>query len=339
MASYRKINYSLRPAKNIERKMLSEAFRRLSTITRVDQYRYIGFGSTYFSDFELFHKELGITNMLSIEADAGSQLRFKFNRPFSCINFEFDHSYNVLPTLKYDQKDIIWLDYDGFLENYMFEDIDTIISNVQMGSVFLISFNVEPPRASICDDEKKDPTKMKEKMRNLLEEVNVRLSGRLNIAEEMKPGNTESILKDWNFAKKCKLLIDEQIQKSIKNRADRESKSIHYQQLFNFHYSDGAKMLTIGGIIYDKVIAPNVVACSFTDLPFVKSDEDAMLIDVPNLTYREIKYLNKYISSGEMNKFPKDDAGNTIDQIVPSSEISMFHKVYRYFSTFSEANL
>jgi hypothetical protein len=53
-SSYRKINYTLRPAKNIERKMLCEAFHKLHPFGKVQNYRYIGFGSTYFSDFILF---------------------------------------------------------------------------------------------------------------------------------------------------------------------------------------------------------------------------------------------------------------------------------------------
>ena len=51
--SYESVNYVLRPAKNIERKMFCEAFRRLAEFGRVDSYRYVGFGSTFFSDFSL----------------------------------------------------------------------------------------------------------------------------------------------------------------------------------------------------------------------------------------------------------------------------------------------
>jgi hypothetical protein len=75
--SYEKINYGLRPAKCIERKMMCEAFRRLSEFGSVESYRYIGFGSTYFSDFSLFHKHLGITNMISMEQDEHNAPRFE----------------------------------------------------------------------------------------------------------------------------------------------------------------------------------------------------------------------------------------------------------------------
>lgn len=50
MASYREVNYSVRPAKSVERKMMIEAFRRLHLAWGIGCYRYVGMGSIYFSD-------------------------------------------------------------------------------------------------------------------------------------------------------------------------------------------------------------------------------------------------------------------------------------------------
>lgn len=339
MASYRDINYALRPAKNIERKMLIEAFRRLSFIDDLTTYRYVGFGSTYFSDFELIHKELNITNLVSIEADKGSAPRFQFNRPYSCVDIKFDYSYNILPALDYDTKDIIWLDYDGIFNKYMLDDIDTVISNVQMGSMFLVSLNVENPKLLLCEEDKLDHKKRIEKTKIKLEEVNESLQGYLNISEEMNPLNiNNSIFKKWNFAKKCTQIINDQINKSVQNRESREKKGVTYQQLFNFHYADGSKMLTIGGIIYDSSLVNDITNCKFDSLAFIRKDDNPLEISVPNLTFREIKYLNKYISIDDITKFPKDVSGKSIDTIIPQKEIKMYHEVYRYFPTFSESN-
>lgn len=90
--SWRKINYELRPAKNIERKMLSEAFRCLTSFGSVSSYRYVGFGSHFFSDFKLFHRSLGITQMISIEDNKEYKERFTFNIPYSCIKLRFGNS-------------------------------------------------------------------------------------------------------------------------------------------------------------------------------------------------------------------------------------------------------
>src|ERR1700690_2713387 len=83
-ASYEKIHYRMRPAKNGQRKMLCEAFRRLGKVRELPEYRYVGFGSMYYGDFILFHKALGIEQMISIEHEKGAK-RAKFNRPYECV--------------------------------------------------------------------------------------------------------------------------------------------------------------------------------------------------------------------------------------------------------------
>ena len=80
------MNYLFRPAKNIERKMLCEALSRLSVISDVKHYQYVGFGSVYFADFSLFHKQLGIQKLISIECDEDMETRVRFNQPYSCID-------------------------------------------------------------------------------------------------------------------------------------------------------------------------------------------------------------------------------------------------------------
>ena len=55
----RAINYVMRPAKNIERKMMGEVLARLSAIAPLSKYRYVGLGSEFFKDFVLYHQMLG----------------------------------------------------------------------------------------------------------------------------------------------------------------------------------------------------------------------------------------------------------------------------------------
>ena len=102
--SGRKINYSVRPAKNVERKMMRDFFLRLSHFGRIEDYRYIGFGSKYFSDFIIFHRHLNISEMISIEADTNNRARYEFNKPYSNIRMEWGHSSEVLPKLAQSAK-------------------------------------------------------------------------------------------------------------------------------------------------------------------------------------------------------------------------------------------
>jgi hypothetical protein len=82
--SYETINYDLRPAKSIERKMMAEALQALTLFAPMKEYSYRGFGSPYFTDFSLVHRVLGIRNMESIEKDEYNKGRFVFNRPLGC---------------------------------------------------------------------------------------------------------------------------------------------------------------------------------------------------------------------------------------------------------------
>jgi hypothetical protein len=143
-ASYERIHYGLRPAKNVQRKMLVETFRRLVEFGSIESYRYIGFGSTYFSDFILFHKSLGIHNMVSIERDLANRRRFEFNCPYSCVRMAFGESNEVLPTLTWNVKTILWLDYDGTLMPTMLTDIKYFCASALPGSAIIVTVNAEP---------------------------------------------------------------------------------------------------------------------------------------------------------------------------------------------------
>ena len=65
--SFEKVNYLLRLKKQIERKIIIEAFQSISPIIDISEYRYFGLGSIYFADFILFHKYLNIKKMTSTE--------------------------------------------------------------------------------------------------------------------------------------------------------------------------------------------------------------------------------------------------------------------------------
>jgi hypothetical protein len=144
LSSYERINYSLRPAKNVERKLMCEAFRRLSRFGKLDSYRYVGFGSAFFADFLLVHRTLGISDMISIEKDIDNGSRFEFNKPFACVKLEFGLSTGILPLLDWEPRSIVWLDYDGILNQGVLEDVAFLAAKCCSGSVVIFSYNVNP---------------------------------------------------------------------------------------------------------------------------------------------------------------------------------------------------
>lgn len=327
-----RINYTIRPAKHTERKMLCETFGRLATLDNLKNYRYIGMGSAYFSDFSLFHKTLGISKLISIEGeDEGYQReRINFNKPYACIDIKFGYTHKVLPTLpweKWKNKSIVWLDYVDSLMSYMLGDIDTVIFNIQPGSIILVSVNIEKALNNSINPKISDKDY---RLQKLIENV-----GRENIPTRAY---------DMNLSvEKNKIIIREILNNSIltslknKNCGLESEDQIKYQQLFNIYYKDSADMLTVGGIIYNNEQSAKLTKM-FSNLDFIRTDESCFDIVVPKLTYREIHALDKLLPN---KRTPETGIAKTGRMKIPLSveDIKNYAKIYRYFPTFTEANL
>jgi len=169
MSSDTKINFSLRPAKSIERKMLLEIFREVCPPKKVDEFQYIGFGSSFFTDFKLLHRSLNLSKMINIEINetSNNQKRIKFNKPYKCIELKFGSSNTVLPKLNWSKKSIVWLDYDKALQSYMLEDIETCCHNFKSGSILIISLRREFDQKKIRDFKETFPIDSPSKLRKV----------------------------------------------------------------------------------------------------------------------------------------------------------------------------
>lgn len=308
--SYRKVNFALRPAKSIERKMLGETFRCLSPFARVGLYRYIGLGSNFFTDFILFHKTLGISSMTSIEHDKPARQRFLFNLPFRCVEMKFGESGEILPKLDWSARTILWLDYDRPLDSDILADIELFFTSAISGSVIVVTVDARP----------ENPT------RNRLDVI------KDSLGDKVPRDLTEKNLDGWGTAHTYRKIIHNQIQESLakRNGGLQNGSKIIYRQLFNFNYQDTTKMLSVGGLIYDEGQSDVVSACGFGSFHFLREREDAYEIQVPNLTLREIRLID--------SKLPNANVGS-IASWLPREDLEKYSLIYRYFPSFVEAEL
>ena len=320
MGSYEKINYALRPAKSIERKMMVEALRKLAPFGNVSSYRYIGFGSTYFSDFVLVHRALGISNMVSIEMDVENRDRFTFNRPYRCVTIEFGGSNEVLPTLPWTVRTIAWLDYDGPLDASVLADVRFFVANAVAGSVLIVSVNSEsdrPPGGAGANVADYRMTKLKERV------------GETKVPDDVQGKQ----LPKWGTAGVYRRIITNEIQSTLaeRNGALEAGSRFEYQPLFHFRYADNAKMLTVGGLLYDEGQDAQMKSCNFERLDFIRTNGEPYLIEAPNLTYREIRHLDRQLPCSTTTSL--DAPG------VPAEDVRKYSDVYRYFPTFAETEI
>jgi hypothetical protein len=312
-----KIDYNLRPAKQIERKMLCEAFRRLSFFQSVESYRYIGFGSFYFADFKLIHKSLGITDMMSFELESWKRKRFEFNNPFRCVKLRFGHSNDLLKTNWQNRRTILWLDYDSPLDKFCLRDVSFFCNNAVSGSVLLVTVDAQTEA---------DPAKLVQQFSKFKDGVNDD-----DERERIPFGTTAKDLTGWGTARVSHKIIMNEIERVISERNLLAEDNFTFRQLFNFRYSDTARMLTVGGIIYSDREYEKYRACNFArDLKFIRTGNDAYTIDLPRLTFREIRHLDSQLPISPSKLRSKG---------IKPRELRKYAKLYRWFPSFAEVEM
>ncbi len=309
-----KINYYLRQQKSIERRMFCHLFSNINKVFNVNAYRYIGMGAKYFTDFLLFHREFGFEKMISIEADEENQEKYEFNKPLKCIEMVYGYSTEVLPSLDWtsSQRSIVWLDYDGYLEKFMLEDIETIISKLNSGSMFFISFNSNWVKIA-------NPKKQSEKRKELFEqnlETYCPISLSLSDFSEGKKHTTQ-----------C-LPINNTINHAISVRSD-----IQYTQLIDFIYQDGAEMTTIGGIVLNDEDKARFDSVNFANLEFINKIQgsNAFSLKIPPLTYKEAIQIFEHL--------PCSDYTDIQIPGLDKTHIAQIAKIYRYYPFYLETSL
>jgi len=264
----------------------------------------------------MFHHRLGVIDMISIEKRTGNRRRFEFNRPFSCIKMHWGISYDVLPLLSWRKRTIIWLDYEVHLNDRVLQDVSLVASRIRSGSLLVVTVAADPGDAS-------DPSAPKIRMTKLIARL-----GKTGVPADLRPEH----LARWGTARAYRRIISDMIVTTIsdRNAALAPSERVAYHQIFNFHYQDGVKMLTIGGIIVNPEDAQRLGPEDFKDLRFVRTGEEEYVIRFPILTEKETRHLDARLPGGRLKLTPV---------WLPDVDRQSYRDLYRYFPNFVEAEI
>lgn len=308
MKSATVLNYETRPCKFAERRMLLASIARIMGVLKL-KYQYIGFGGLSFTDFKLFHKELHIKEMYSIEAKYEPN-KLEFNKPYSCINILHGQSSDQLSRIDLSKPSIVWLDYDNTLSMTFFTDIELVLREVPHGSIVIISCNRELKNGNTpyTNDEFKE------------------------IYGPLVPYDiTENCCADVNSSETIKRMLEGYCHRIIKER-NSIGDNLSFVPLYNIKYAEyrGARMFTYGGI----VLSPE---CEKDDLNIDGFDFISTIqpyeINIPNLTYREASYLNQILDIEEREK-------ELIDKrILTATEVEKYKRIYRFLPHFYDVRL
>jgi hypothetical protein len=318
--SYNVVDYRIRPAKHAERLMIAEVASRLR-FHDVQTYRYVGMGAIYFSDFKLMHRALGINNMISIEGREEDYKRFDWNRPFDGIQMKYGNTRAVLPTIDWSTPSIVWLDYDGQLNTGKLEDIDLLVRECTSGSLLVFSINAEKP----------SPEGMSrvEREADLVEALR-RLVGSDRVDSRLRNSDLRGKQASKIYYRLISNAIEASLARSNALEADPEKHRV-WRQLLHITYKDGAMMLTVGGIVFERNQEPFYLSGEFDRLHFIRDGTDHYNIEVPKLTIKEMAFLEHAAL---------DDPHNCCmpEWLVPRDRTN-YLRLYRYLPTFVSAEV
>ena len=274
--SYRLIDYSLRPAKFAERKMLCEMFGRLRVFGSLEHYRYVGFGSIWFADCVLFHRSLGIQELISIERQLAHESRFVFNNPYGAIDLRMGTAADVLPNLDWTHRSIVWLDYDDPLSPSILDDIRTVATRARSGTALVISVQAQ----GLWDERNRD-------------EPAVPISTRTQFLSLFGTERTPTVLpnsdlRGWGLSLTSRRVIRQEIENRLReaNIARSPGQRMQFRQITAFEYADGAKMTTVGGIFVDSGHEAIFDGAGFRSLLFFRDGDGALRAGANINTYR-----------------------------------------------------
>lgn len=312
MSTAGKVDYRVRAAKQIERRMIGEALGLLNRLHMVKRYQYIGMGSISFVDFSLVHKALGITEMTSIEHPKNAD-RVRFNKPYQCIHVEEGTSHVILPDLDFQKPTIAWLDYDGIVSNEILNDIGLCAQRMQLGSVLMVTLNAESGNS-----------------KDSVEATLAKLTKSLK-SKRFPTGFKKSDLQGRSYCKFLRAICSSEIEDKIheRNAATPAEDLIVLRQFLHFSYSDGQKMCTLGWIVDKFEEKETLIAeCGLDDMPWYVSGADPFVIAPPVLTPHEVRALNRQLPEADLSKVSSPG--------VTEDEIRRFSGLYRHFPMYFE---
>jgi len=313
--SFNQVHYGLRPNKQVERRMLVDGLQLLAEAGfGIRDYPYVGMGSVHFVDFSLFHKFLGIENMVSIEACEDIEKRVRFNVPFNKV-VEVKTGTTIgehITSLPDTDPHLVWLDYDNVLSESMLQDIALSASALARGSILLVTVDTEAP--SNIGERKSDTKDNLDISQQYFSALNHVYFNNLPLEEYANA----------NLPKVNICGITKAIEDGIHGRAE------EFLPLFNFLYADGHRMLTIGGMIGNKKDKTRIKQSRFAKADYTRLSLTSVPyeIRVPILTRKEHIFLEC--------EMPSPDGWIPLDFEISKNDIEAYRRVYRFCPSYAE---
>lgn len=312
------INYSIRPNKTLERKLIVQCLKSLETDFTISEYVYVGMGSFWFIDFILMHRDLSINKMYSIEFEE-NEGRAEFNKPYKCVTVIGAETTEALDILDLkDKRSVIWLDYTKGLHGPVMRDMKIVCSSAKSGTILIITLHAGYNQIKPRDVRRKG------------EEIATALLNLKRLVGSLAPPTLIGHVGDGPFSKLLSHIIFEN-GRSLMNESGRREVFV---PLFNFFYQDGAPMITVAGMIADQGAVDSLTAhrtlrerCEYF------TGEEQFGIYVPPLTRKEKAEIDRLLPSEALTQ---EEMKEITKFSLEQEQLDAYRKFYVYYPVFAE---
>lgn len=241
--------------------------------------------------------------------------RYIFNKPYGFIDLTFGELCSAIDAIEWnkDQKNIIWLDYDEFIDDTQLLGLEKCILNSSRGDLIIFSTSMGS-----------DADLRYESFKELAETTD-------RIGEKVPKKDCD----DKYIHIPIRKLIADTVQVAIsKKNASRPNDVLEYNisNVLEVTYSDGTPMYSYGIIIYDE---SDSVESSEFPVNHLKNKrwfpkEDCYKIYVPALTHKEMNAINQLLPTSSLEvlyeKFP----------FIEKKTIRKYVEIWNYYPHFFE---
>lgn len=258
------IPYHLRHNKSIDREVFLESLNLLSRRVNIQEYTYIGFGGPMLEDFRIMHNRVALSDMISLEEQATTHTRQKYNLPYSCIDCKLISAHDFIIDHNFEKPSITWLDYASPKKiQHDLDDIQLLSTKVSSLDILKVTFPINPSsyyQRRIGESLEEFKESFQQSLRTLL--------GRKYLDFNLEISNAD--LSD----RKIKSLLIRIITNAFKSAVERglsgRKDKIQYYPLSLNQYNDGSHtMLTISGFFAsESEYATLAEACNFSGWRF-----------------------------------------------------------------------
>ena len=240
--------------------------------------------------------------------------RYSYNKPTGFIEMVFNELINAFDIITWssNQNNIIWLDYDSFIDDDQLDGLEKSIIKANRGDLIVFSSSM----GSMSIDRKTDINDLSHTIKPVV----------------LEQCNDKGIKKI--FSKIVKMTVQKAIaQKNINRSKDEAEYKI--QALVECVYSDGTPMYTYGFVICngDDEKNPEYPGALLADnVWFPTDDEQIYEIFVPALTHKEVNAINQHLPNESVDVIAEELP------FLDKKKIKQYVDIWRYYPNYLEVD-